>query len=189
MLGRQNVLLLVLLSLSGCPADGDGQRTGTEGASGAGSSETGSSSSGDPGPSFEEFAEMCAAQFDEAGCVAVESFNDPAGEPQFASCFWESSVPVELLDNDECVFGEPTGRCRLGTSTTEGCGSGTAGCEDIRIGRHAALRETEGGVELVHGGFCTGIPFAAPCVFDDDGVLREDGPPECECLCAPDFPG
>lgn len=183
------LLLFASLSVAGCSADDDGVQTGTSGPSGASSTETGAGgSSGSDALSFEEFSEVCASQDLEAACEAVERFQGVGGEPQFGYCLWETSVAVEILEGGDCVFGEPAGRCRVGTASSEGCVSGRIGCDGISGDRHGGVREIGETRALVEGFFCEGIPGAAVCVITEGGVVLEDGPPECACFCSPDFP-
>ena len=187
----QTVAAVVALCAAGCPADDDGQQTGTQGTSGSRSSETGSSGSSGAEPlSFEEFSEVCRAQAHQTACEVVDLFEgDGASEPQFGYCLWETSVPVELLKGGDCVFGEPTGRCVVGTASSEGCAVGRADCGGIGGDRFGGMRETGNTRTLVEGSFCYGVPNADSCVIGEGGVVLEDGPPECACFCAPDFPG
>lgn len=113
---------------------------------------------------------------------------DAASEPQFGYCLWETSVPVEVLEGGDCVFGEPAGCCVVGTAPCEGCGVGRADCDGISGNRHGGVREIGKTRALVEGSFCHGIPDAELCVIGEGGVVLEGGPPECACFCVPDFP-
>lgn len=196
--------ILVAVSLAGCPADGDGDTSGTqevssgsaaavetEGATESEPGETDDSSSGGSGISLDDFTAQCLSQVDREGCESAEGFEgEGAGEPQFAGCVWETSVPIALEASGACSFGEPAGRCIVVSSSTVGCASPTVECATAVQGTHVfgGVRSGDDGSVLVEGNVCFEHENAVMCFVDAEGNVADGGPAECGCFCDAGYP-
>ena len=120
-------------------------------------------------------AEVCPEQTSREDCEAVpQDGND--------HCYWESWVPVEIIDAS-CVFSEPTeGACRHESMPGEFCGT-RVDC----IGTVGRSRDGNSGTtELSAQDVCVAVS-GEHCMLGSDGAVVT-GVPECACLCDPAFP-
>ena len=161
----------------------DTRGTGAEDTSGGGST----TSTGGDGFTREEFEALCVAQQDEASCEGIEPMQG-VGPTLSISCAWESVIPVEIGENDSCVFGVPSGRCLFDSAGGDSCGSGWGACDGVGGLPFRSVRVSDGGVALIEVRNCAGSADSAPCFFTEDGLPMEGSPTECSCFCDAAYP-
>ena len=163
-----------------------GPQAGTDGSGGSGST----GGTGEPvdcaqvDPS--EVAGICEGMATEQDCILAP----PAALAHCFRCTWSDWVPV-TLEGDTCVFGEVEASCLLEwLEPGPGCAGSTGiACRpDGPRGEIALYREVSGQAQLQAAVRCAPPPDAQRCFLDAQGQVQ-DGPPECACICDPDFPG
>lgn len=134
----------------------------------------------EPRPTAESFEQTCEDQLDEASCASVEDAE--FGPHDTATCNWVRHVAVSL-EGDTCSFGEVTGECRMIRF------DGEVGCYGGECGRNQATHweEVDGEVVLSSSEAIGCAAWVNACELDVDDELSS-GPPECACMCDPEFP-
>ncbi len=163
-----------------------GSQPGTDGSGGSGSA----GGTGEPidcaqvDPS--EVAGICEGMTTEQDCILAP----PAALSHCIRCTWSDWVPV-TLEGDACVFGEVEASCVLEwLEPGPGCAGSTGiACRpDGPRGEIALYREVSGQAQLQAAVRCAPPSDAQRCFLGAQGQVQ-DGPPECACICDPNFPG
>ncbi len=187
-------------------SSGSGATTGATGASSSGAGDGGTSggasqgggtggTSGRPscghvpgGIDWDALEAMCAAAGDAQACESAASDAVFEAAEACAVCVWDDWVPTSLDGSGQCVYGAVEAGCRMVVLGTEGCVGGNLACDP---GHMPMWRpDGAGGVQLHVGpqSECFYPADGGPCSLDAEGNVVGDAPPECACLCDPDFP-
>jgi hypothetical protein len=128
--------------------------------------------------SHEDVEAMCAVAATRGECEAVPMVG---GGTDFSWCVWETWTAASI---------DARGVCSLGP-VEESCGYQRGG--DVCAGYSLSSCGPAGGLVGAWDGARVGLSeqwCGAPgewCSVDD-GVVRDDGPPECACLCGENWP-
>ena len=194
---------VVLLALAGPACErartsagsaGSGSTTEATGASsgsgdGATSGGSGPGSTGQPIDCGQiegsDVPDVCPDMTTEEDCVTA--ITGPLAE--CFHCVWSDWVPV-TLDGGACVFGQIQATC-VRERLSPGPGCEDAGGVSCRPATEMGLyREVDGQPQIQSSVRChsEGGMNATKCAVDDQGKAT-NSPPECACICDPDFPG
>lgn len=137
-------------------------------------------------PERELLEEECRNAQSKEACDGSPGFRDG---PMYSSCVWVDWVQAEVdPQTGECSFSEAEPRCEVTYGGSEGCPGtrilSSLGCEEP-ADRRPLVRPSDDGSLVGFAEHCFPTDAVRQCSVDD-GVAS---PPECACLCAPDFPG